>query len=136
MPGVNWEYMGVNKSKIYWSISSDNYLYLGQLFIDFDFKFNQTLGHLSSEFVLTDSQIKYLIKGVGYRIDKLLKDFDPNVPSGLSFIETKYQGKDLKLFVRMSRHHRLINDLIKFHDFLERSADKDIDLLFYGGEME
>ena len=136
MPGVNWEYKDDPKSRKFWSISSDNYLYLGQLFIDFDFEFDQPLGERTARFVLITEHKDFLINGVEQTLQHLLKDFEPDVPFGESWVENEFQGTKLKLYIRTSRQHQLINRLIRFYDFLKKSKTEEIELMFYGGEAE
>lgn len=136
MLGINWKYKDDSKSRKFWSISSDYQIYLGQLFIDFDFKFNQTLGERTTEFELTEEQIDFLINGLEKRIDQLLNDFNQNVPLGLTSISNEYKGEKYNFFIKMSRNHRLINGLIRFHQFLIESKTDNKKIKFWGGEIE
>lgn len=136
MPGINWKYNDNSKSRKFWSISGDYQVYLGQLFIEFNFKFNQSLDERTSEFELTEEQIDFLINGLEKRLDQLLKDFNPNVPLGLTSISNEYKGEKYDFFVKMSRNHRLINELIRFHKFLIKSKTDDKKIKFWGGEIK
>ena len=136
MPGINWKYADDFKSRKFWSIASDYHIYLGQLFIDFDFNFNQSLGERTSKFELTEEQIDFLIEGLEKRIDNLIKDFDPKVPLGLTAVSNEYKGKKYDFFVKMSRNHKLINGLIRFHKFLIESKTNNKKVTFWGDEIE
>ncbi|MCR9153983.1 MAG: hypothetical protein NXI09_07740 [Bacteroidetes bacterium] len=136
MPGINWKYVDDSKSRIYWSIASDYHIYLGQLFIDFDFKFNQSLSENSTEVELSAEQIEFLINGLEKRLDHLLKDYKPNVPRGLTSISNEYRNVKYEFFVRMSRNHRLLNGLIRFHRFLIESKTQNKKIKFWGGKIE
>lgn len=136
MPGINWKYVDDSKSRKYWSITSDYHIYLGQLFIDFDFKFNQSLSENTTEFELNAEQLEFLINGLEKRLDHLLEDYKPNVHRGLTSISNEYRNVKYEFFVKISRNHRLLNGLIRFHRFLIESKTQDKKIKFWGGKIE
>jgi hypothetical protein len=135
MPGVNWKYNDDTKLKMFWSISSDVYIYLDQLFIDFEFQFKHSLGDQSFEFELTQNQVDFLINGVEARLDKLVEKFNPIVPLGLTSVSNEYKSVKYNLFVKMSHNHRLLHSLITFHKFLIKSRSSTVKIIFWGGEI-
>ncbi|GAA0728534.1 hypothetical protein GCM10009430_37800 [Aquimarina litoralis] len=136
MSGINWKYNNDSKSRIFWSTSSDYYTYLEKLLIDFEFKFNQSLGEQTSEFQLLDEQIEFLVNELEIRIEKLLLNFNPEVSGGLTSISNEYKGKKYDFFIKMSENHSRINRLIKFHKFLSDSLNNEKEVLFWGGKIE
>ena len=115
--GINWKLKNT-KTRHYWSVTSDPYIYLGQLLIDFDFEFGKSIGERTKEFDLTEDQIQFLLTGVQERLEDLIRRIETN-PHGITSIMKSYNGKDYQLFVKMSRNHRLVNSLIEFYDLLQ-----------------
>jgi hypothetical protein len=136
MEGVNWKYND-SQTKIFWGVSCDYYLYLGQLFIEFDFKFNQSLGERTLVFELTKEQVEFIICGVEERLDSLIEKFDLAIPiGGLTTVSNFYKGEEYRFYVKMSRNHRLINGLVRFYNFLIKSNLEDKKIIFWGGNIE
>lgn len=133
---INWKYNDNSKLRSSWSISSDIYIYLAQLFIEFGFEFNQSLDEQTTELQLSDEQVQFLINQLEIRIEKLLLNFNPDVPEGLTSVPNEYKGNKYFFFIKMSTNHRLINRLIKFHSFLSESLNNEKAVLFWGSELE
>lgn len=136
MPGINWKYNQGPKTHEFWSNQNDCYIYLGQLFIDFEFEFNQSLSILTDEFELNQKQVNFLIVGLENRIDNLIEKFKPMVHSRGTPISNIYKGIDYNFYIRSSHNHKLINRLIKFHKFLVDTISSDKSIIFWGGEFE
>ena len=136
MPGIIWKFVDKSKKKIFWSATSDSVLYLGQLLIDFDFIFNLAINENTEEFELTQEQNEFLMNGVEIRLDHLIKNIDQSIPNDLTALKFTFKGKSHKLYVRMSRNHRLIASLIVFYDFLGEAKATGKKIKVQGGVFE
>ena len=128
MPGVKFKYD--NKSnEIYFSIYSDYYLYLGQILIDFEFQFKQSLYGETSKHLLTLEEKVFLINGIEKLIDNLIDKYFIMDSKGLNSKKISYKDKEYELFVHSSKSHSILLFMIQLYNFIENSIKADIDLI-------
>ena len=90
MIGIYWKYKDYEKSEKYWGLTSIQYKYLNHIFLDFEFKFNQSICEQTNEFSILKEQKTYLLNETKTELEKLLVYFDKK-QTGVNSITKKTQ---------------------------------------------